>query len=521
MGRQRVYVITAVSLGVLAALAAASPGISAPEPIATAAVQVTANPAPVRNHSSPQLARNPDTGELVIVESDVRGDRACKIHISTDDGRSWRPGGDMMVKPFTDCAIYAEYGAYASLAFSKDGTLFVAFVASDFLGRERNETPRHIYLARSSDSGRTFDVTRVFEAPDGNPDRGLNKGPMLAIDPADSQRIYIGWRQGIFAANAKEKLKSNVAASADGGRTFGPPVDLTDDRGGDYPALAVGRDGTVHAVYWNRVWPPLPMGAPNPIRPIYYRQSTDHGKTWSPLKDIDPGNQRADRPPLLAADPNSNSLYMVWYASNQPENQKQGYDGDIDIYFLASADGGNTWGDRKLINDDATPRKTNQYDPGLAIAPNGRVDVAWLDGRNSPIAPVTGTSPTERGHQDVYYASSTDGGRTFTPNLLISDRAIDRSLGTWENNVGSHHNLGVASTNAVVYVAWQDSRNARQDTQPEDVYMTSIRLTVTAAKTDPADAGAPTWVIVGCGVAIGMALAMGAVVLRNRSARRS
>ena len=91
-------------------------------PTVTAAVQVTANPTPVRGHSAPQIVRHPKTGELVVVEADVRGDQACTTHISTDDGRSWAPGGELMVKPFLDCTIGAEYGAYASPAFASDGT---------------------------------------------------------------------------------------------------------------------------------------------------------------------------------------------------------------------------------------------------------------------------------------------------------------------------------------------------------------------------------------------------------------
>jgi len=43
--------------------------------VVTAAVQVTANPNPVRAHATPLMARNPKNGELVIAEVDVRGSR--------------------------------------------------------------------------------------------------------------------------------------------------------------------------------------------------------------------------------------------------------------------------------------------------------------------------------------------------------------------------------------------------------------------------------------------------------------
>lgn len=118
-----------------------------PRPAVTASVQATANPTPVRAHSSPQIARNPTNGELVLVESDVRGARSCAVHISTDEGRTWSPGGDPMLKPFTDCGFYGEYGPYATLTFAKNGDLYIAFVASEFLGRARNDTPRHVFLA--------------------------------------------------------------------------------------------------------------------------------------------------------------------------------------------------------------------------------------------------------------------------------------------------------------------------------------------------------------------------------------
>ena len=56
---------------VLLALAPPATAADVGEARATAAVQVTSNPAPVRGHSSPQIARNPTNGELVIAEADI------------------------------------------------------------------------------------------------------------------------------------------------------------------------------------------------------------------------------------------------------------------------------------------------------------------------------------------------------------------------------------------------------------------------------------------------------------------
>lgn len=482
---------------------------------ATGAVQVTNDPAPLRSHSSPQIAVNPKTGELVTVESDVRGNRACAVHISTDGGRSWFAGGDPMTKPFNDCGFYAEYGPLATLAFDKNGTLYVAFVASDFLNRVRNDTPRHVFLARSTDSGRTFTTTRVFNAPDGAPDTGLNKGPMLAVDPTNPQLVYVGWRQGINAADAKEKLKSNVAASSDGGKTFGPPVDLTDARGADFPALAVDKAGTVHAVFWVRTVPG-PVPTPAPVRPIIYRQSTDHGKTWSAPVDVDPGNVSAGHPPVIAADPKTSDVYIAWNANAEVQNTVPGYSGDLDLFVRVSHDAGKTWSDRAVLSDETV--KANQYEPGLAIAPNGTVHVAWYDFRNSPTNPLVTTGHSgDTGISDVYYTSSADHGTTWAPPIRVNDRGIDRSKGVWSNNIDSKFNVGVAATNDEVYFAWQDTRNALGESGSEDIYTSSVPLAPTVV--EKSDSGIPGWTLLLTGLfGLGLGVVVAWLLFRRQSA---
>lgn len=505
--RRRLFAAGLVAAALISGAGSAA-GISA-----TGAVQVTNDPAPLRSHSSPQIAVNPKTGELVVVESDVRGNRACTVHISTDRGRSWFAGGDPMTKPFNDCGFYAEYGPLAHMAFANDGTLYMTFVASDFLNRVRNSTPRHIFLARSSDSGRTFTTARVFEAPDGNQDRGLNKGALVAVDPTNPQRVYVGWRQGVFAADAKEKLKSVVAASTDGGRTFGGPVDLSDDRGADFPGLAVDKAGTVHAVFWVRTGVP-----PNPVppRPIVYRRSTDQGRTWSNPVDIDPGNVGAGHPPLLAADPKTSDLYMVWNANVEVQNTVTGFNGDLDVFLRASHDAGRTWGDRVVLSDETV--KANQYEPGIAIAPNGTVHVAWYDFRHSPTNMLVSTGHSgDTGVSEVYYASSSDHGTTWAPPVRVNDRGIDRSKGVWSNNIDSKFNVGVAATDKEVFFAWQDTRNALGETGSEDIYTSSVPLAPETV--GDSDSGIPGWTLLLTGLfGLGLGVVVAWLLFRRQSA---
>lgn len=218
---------------------------------------------------------------------------------------------------------------------------------------------------------------------------------------------------------------------------------------------------------------------------------------------------------MLAADPSSDALYVAWYSHAEARNQSDDFSGDLDIFFLASPDGGATWGQRVVVNDDRdaeTP--ANQYLPNIAVAPGGRVDVAWYDGRLSPTLPAQGDGG-EEGLQDIFSASSGDQGATFSRNVRVNDRSMDRSVGVWSNNIDSNHNVGLASTDDAVYVAWQDSRNANPELQPEDVYLASLQRPEALATTREASA-VPGWAWALVGADLGAGLAMAAAWLASR-----
>jgi hypothetical protein len=510
---------------------------SVKDAVVTAAVQVTTNPIRVRAHSSPQIAVNPKNGELVVVETDIQaarndpeGRRGCRIHISADGGRTWFLGGNVMMEPYTECSRVVINGPYATMAFAKNGVLALAFTASDpkFANPHPPATiPRQVFFARSTDGGRSFQTTMVFQGPTeaaeaaGDlPANGRNGRAMVAIDPSDASRVYVSWAQG---GSAEEKGKSLIAASTDAGRTFGEPVDVSDPRGGSQPRPAVAGDGAVHVLYLSggfgvpRSEPPAP---PVP-RPIYHRKSTDGGMSWSDPVEVDPG-AGSHRKWLLAADPNSTALYAVWYG-NPTKDDVADLD-YLDVFLRVSMDGGATWSEARTVNEGgASPTGVKRYDPNISITPNGRVDIAWYDFRNSPVPEgLVNYDFNGGGFQDVYYTSSFDNGRTFQrPDMRITDRIIDRNIGVWSNNYHSHTNVGVASTDDGVFFAWQDSRNGNADNNAEDVYFSSVvpassatlNASLAAGSGDP---GLPRWVVALTALAAGMGLAALAFLLLGR-----
>jgi len=99
------------------------------------------------------------------------------------------------------------------------------------------------------------------------------------------------------------------------------------------------------------------------------------------------------------------------------------------------------------------------------VAPNGRVDAAWWDFRNDDGLFVN----------DVYYAYSEDNGVTWSKNVRVNDRSIDRRLGVWSNGFDMRMPVGMASTDKLAVFTWDDTRNADAVTQIQDVYSAVVQ----------------------------------------------
>ena len=214
--------------------------------------------------------------------------------------------------------------------------------------------------------------------------------------------------------------------------------------------------------------------------------------------------------PRGVIDRRNGNMYVVW------ENMSSAED-PVEISTIRSLDGGRSWSEPVKANDAVPARKWNYPEmcPTISVAPSGRVDLAWYDGRNDPTF-VDGAR--KYNFQDVYYTYSTDGGLSWAPNIRLNDRAIDRRFGP-SSQGGIRGPLGLASLDAGAYAAWDDSRNGTPTDASQDIYFTRARTEPVEEFFGSSATGTSGVVWVFLGVAVGLMVPGAAVVVALAVAR--
>ena len=120
------------------------------------------------------------------------------------------------------------------------------------------------------------------------------------------------------------------------------------------------------------------------------------------------------------------------------------------VRFIRSVDGGQTWSQPILVNDDPASGAWHWFGT-MAVASNGRIDMIWNDTRNDP-----GNFLTE-----VYYSYSNDAGRTWAANVALTP-AWDPSLGyPQQNKIGDYYHM--VSDNGGANLAYAATFNGEED----------------------------------------------------------
>jgi hypothetical protein len=165
--------------------------------------------------------------------------------------------------------------------------------------------------------------------------------------------------------------------------------------------------------------------------------STDGEKSARAAKGDKPERRaraKATRPrsflsfqPRIQSDPGGR-VVVAWLDTRE---------GRTEVYVRASADHGRDWGPLTNVSRGAVDAVNHQ----LLADGRGRAFLVWSDGRH--------------GREDVFFARSPDGGRSWEPPVRLSRRPVGATVSTTPSMALDQEGR--------VYVAWADRRNGRSD----------------------------------------------------------
>ena len=373
--------------------------------------------------------------------------------------------------------------------------------------------------------------------------------PSIAVDPTNSNRMAIGWRQ--FNTASSNFRQAGYGYTTDGGHTWtfpgviepgvfrsDPVLDADADgnfdynsltvasgyscdvykstnggaawgsktsaRGGDKQWMIVDKTGGIGRsniyAFWTYAYSVCPPG--------FFTRSIDGGSSYSECTEIPNrpfwgtmGVSRAgelyvcgwgdssfvvaksssardfnqavgwdtvvpvslDGSIMSGAAPNPGGIAgQTWLAVDQSIGQTQGYvyllcsvqrhsvADPLDVMFSRSVDGGLTWSPPIRVNDDTTSTES-QWFGTMSVAPNGRIDVVWLDTRDNPGTVLS----------SLYYSFSVDGGLSWSQNQRLSG-SFDPHVG-WpqQNKMGDYYHM--VSDDSGAHLAWSATFNGEED----------------------------------------------------------
>ncbi len=138
-----------------------------------------------------------------------------------------------------------------------------------------------------------------------------------------------------------------------------------------------------------------------------------------------------------------------------------------DVMFARSTDGGLSFEDPIRINTDLSTSNI-QWFATMSVAPNGRIDIVWLDTRVNPFGLYESA---------LFYSFSCDEGVSWSQNKQMSP-VFDSHLG-WpvQKKMGDYFDM--VSDNNGVHLAWANTLNGEQDVyysyiQPKDLSVGDI-----------------------------------------------
>ena len=219
---------------------------------------------------------------------------------------------------------------------------------------------------------------------------------------ASGNEVHVVWMD-----NRDGNAEIYYKRSTDGGTSWGADTRLTNNSAGSaYPSV------TVSGLVVNVVWEDNRDGNDE----IYYKRSTDGGTSWGADTRLTNNSAASERPSVTVS---GSVVHVAW---------RDLRDGNEEIYYKRSTDGGISWGaDTQLTSNSAI----SQY-PSVSVF-GSVVHVVWRDDRD--------------GNYEIYYKRSTDGGLSWGADTRLTNNSAASGLPS------------VSVSGSVVHIVWYDNRD--------------------------------------------------------------
>jgi hypothetical protein len=416
----------------------------------------------VSNEDDPQsetsIAIDPSDPSNLVAGSNEIFRLPMRGYFSSDGGRTWG-GVDLPLPPPIRHNGY-DFGSDPGVAWDLHGNAYYSYIVV-FFGAGFGVVGSEMAVARSSDGGRTWTSTYFdMQKSEGT----FVDKPMITVDDDPSSphegTVYVAFDH----VPGGKKSAVFLSRSTDRGRTFSAPVRVSryiKGQNGDIAADPfVSPNGDVHVAWQD--WAHTRVAEAT---------STDGGVTWGSTVTI-AHTQTAFEIDLPSIDSRGALLYPSCDAdtSSGPFRGRlycSWWDGTLDtnteVFVSRSADDGATWSSPVVVND---VRRGDQYYQWLAADPvTGDVDLSWYDTRLDP----------SRQTVNVFFASSDDGGLTFSPNVRVTTARSNEEVGD-NINLGNQYGdyEGLDAYGGVAHPVWTDHRASLPDRLWEEVFTARV-----------------------------------------------
>jgi hypothetical protein len=366
-----------------------------------------------QNEPSVKISRT-DPNRVVAAWRDFRTGvdpplRRVGFSYSTDGGESWSVS-ELLPQIIPGALLSSDPVVGVDL----DGNFYIYTVSLN-----DNTGWGELWVFRSTDGGETFNEVYPMSLGPGFEDKEWAATDLNPTSPYVNN-LYCSWTRFYPGPDIL------LIKSTDRGVTWSSPFSVSDVSGvqGSYPAI--GPDGEVYVVW---------RGGGQ----IRFDRSDDGGETFGPDIVISsaPGSWFPTMDVDLSGGPRNGYIFVTW---NDERN------GDDDVFLSYSSDRGTTWLNSPIrVNNDPVGNGKMQFWPGIAVGDDGTIALIFYDTRNTP----------NNSFIETYLARSTDGGLTFT-NEIVSSEPSPTNIPNGDVRFGDY--IAIDYVGDKIVPVWTDER---------------------------------------------------------------